>query len=75
MSKLDKLRANIESGGCDQREGAAELLAVADATLGMLESTPENEAFLARKTASAFPGRPAIQAKHERCAAAWEALT
>ncbi len=33
MSRLDEIRKGIEAGGCDQCEGAAELLAVVDALI------------------------------------------
>ena len=33
-TRLDEIRANIEGGGCDKCEGAAELLAVVEAVLG-----------------------------------------
>lgn len=40
MSRLDEIRKGIESGGCDQCEDAAELLAVVDAFL--YQHTPES---------------------------------
>ena len=33
-TRLDEIRERIESGGCDQCEGAADLLAVVEAVLG-----------------------------------------